>query len=168
MSYETVISHLLEEPDIHRVYIERLRAEYLAQTLWQLVNNRVSWERHPATVPLVETSSRGGDGRASGGFKSESLRYLNYAVPPVAVLDFRYEGRRIYSSSYREGLNTLTIDEKNVWDEHMLRNRYSAVFAIVHRHAMVRRSDSVRSSRELASAALKIAVFSELRTGERT
>lgn len=165
---DTLISHLLEDPDIHAVYLDRWRAEYLAQTLWKLTNERLHWERHPALVPLVVTSSRGGDRRPVGGFKREGARYLNYDVPPVAVLNFRLEARRIYNSSYREALFTLTIDERNAWDEHMLRPRYSAAFAIVYRHAMVRRSDSVASSKELAAAAVKIAMFSELRTGRRT
>jgi hypothetical protein len=164
----TELSYLLEDRDIHQVYLARYRAEYLADILWQLTNRRVSWQQMPAT-PREAKGDGGGDGApSSGSFSASGPRYLDYEVPPVAVLGFKHEARRIWSASHREGLLALTLDERRAWEEHMLRPRYSAVFVVVHKIARVRRSDSVSTSKQLASAALKLSEFSELRTGERT
>ena len=154
----TDLSHLLEEPDIHEVYLERLRAEYLTKTLWQITHARILWSKMPLT-PLEVKSGGGEGGPSSGGFQSRSPAFVEFEVPAVAVLVFRGERWRLWKNTYRQALQGLSPDEHHALREHMLNARYSSVFAVNHRQATVRRS--VSADWDLAKAALKILGASE-------
>lgn len=151
------LSHILETRDIHAVYLDRLRAEYLTKTLWKLTHEHVHWQTLPLT-PL-EAKSSGGDSSGGVGFSSRSPRYVEFVVPPVAMLDFGGERWRIWKDGYGSALQNLPLDQQDAFKEHMLKRRYSAVYAVIPRWAMVRRTTG--ASRELAIASLKILGFFE-------
>ena len=151
------LSHLLEEPDIHEVYLERLRAEYLTKTLWQLTHERIHWSKMPLT-PL-EAKSGGVGGASAGGFQSRSPSFVEFEVPAVAMLAFEGERWRLWQNAYFQAAQGLSGDEQHAFREHTLSARYSAVFAVNHRQATVRRS--VSADWELARAALKILGYCE-------
>ena len=154
----TDLSHLLEEPDIHEVYLERLRAEYLTKTLWQLTHERIHWSKMPLT-PLEAKSGGGEGGPSGGGFQSRSPSFVEFEVPAVAMLAFESERWRLWQNAYWQAAQGLSSDEQHAFREHMLNARYSSVFAVNHRQATVRRS--VSADWDLAKAALKILGASE-------
>ena len=145
------LSHLLEEPDIHAVYLDRLRAERLTRVLWELVHERRSWE----TMPLVPRDSGGGGGsdkRASPAF-SRPL-FVEFGVPPVRSLAFPGETWRLFKADYVAALNTLPYEQEDALKDHLLKKRYSAIFVTIAAHTMVRRSAS--ADKALAEAVVTV------------
>lgn len=146
-------NHLLEELDIHGRYLDRLRAERLTKVMWQLTQGHISWKVVSTSAPLEARGAGGGEGGTSGGvsFAGATPRYLEFLVPPVAMLEFEAERWLIWGERYVEAMHGLTLPQRECWKEHVLRNRYSAVFAVNHRCQTVRRS--VSATQELAEAA---------------
>lgn len=149
------ISHLLEEPDIHARYLDRLRAERLAKVLWQLTQEHIHWKTVSTSAPLEARGDMGGGGTSGGaGFAGVTPFFLDFEVPPVPALAFEGESWCIWRGSYIAALQSLPLEQREALQEHVLRTRYSAVFATNKREATVRRS--VSASPELAAAALKM------------
>lgn len=144
------LAHLVETRDIQDVYVQRYRADYVARALWRLSQGRAHWHRMPMTPGSVGSSGFS----VRGGGTVTGVRYLPITVPPCAVLHLDDQRLRLWASDYRQSLCGLTTDERDAWEDYLLKPRLSSVFYLVRRWAMVRRSDN--ASEDLARAALKL------------
>jgi hypothetical protein len=146
------LQHLLEDKDIHAVYVSRWRADHVAKSLWRIAKGRIRWH----TMPL-KPSHAAADGcvGVTGGSASRGARYLTVRIEPCFVLGVEKHEVRLWHTDFRLAYRQLTIDQQTALDEYLLGNRMSSVFYLVRKWVMVRRSDNATG--ELAEAVMAIA-----------
>lgn len=150
------LEHLVEERDIHDVYVQRYRATYLARDLWRIAQGRARW----AMAAPARGSGSGGGFQVVGAGRAARPRYFDVTVPANAALDVPEHTLRIWAHDLRRGMESLQRDERDAWEDYLLWPRLSSVFHVVTRWAMVRRGDN--ASEELARATMKLVISCEV------
>jgi hypothetical protein len=158
------LAEILEDRDIHEVYLLRYRAEYVMRKLWEITQGRSHWRSAGVNRPALGSGSRGGVGVAGIG-QATRAKYALITVPECAVLRFERERRRLWSTHLARSVNRLPFDQRKAVEDFLLEPRPSAVFKLVKRWAMVRRDDN--ASEHLAKAALSIVALTDVECSPR-
>jgi uncharacterized C2H2 Zn-finger protein len=149
---------LIEDRDIHEVYLLRYRADYVMRKLWEITQGRSHWRSAGSHRPGPGAGSGGGVGVAGIG-QATRAKYALVTVPECAVLHFEGERLRLWSTHVNRTLNALPFDQRKAVEDFLMAPRCSAVFSLVKRWAMVRRNES--ASEHLAKAALGIVILAD-------
>ena len=156
------LSDLLERPDIHAVYLERYRAESIMRRLWRIANGLSAWGALPDGSEMWHERAESGGGSAPrGGLSTPGASVAEVAVPACFALRLEAHKVYLYAGQVERAVKGLGREEREAFGEWLGLRRHSAVFWVVPKHAMVRRSPS--ASRELERAAMAIAATAEVR-----
>jgi hypothetical protein len=145
--------HLIEVPDIHEVYLARYRAEAITHKVWRLLHCKDNWSsigRNPGHL-----EKRGGDRPDTGSTGLEnngSLAFVDIKIDPCVCLNYKGEMLRLYRVDLARAFSSMQPKVRVAVEEHLSLKRYSAVFSVVHRWAMVRRNTT--ASEEVAKGAM--------------
>jgi hypothetical protein len=156
------LAELIEDRDIHQVYLLRYRADYTMRKLWEITQGRARWHSASSHRPPLGASSGGGVGVAGIG-QATRAKYALITVPECAILQFPRERRRLWSTHLARTVNSLPFDQRKAVEDYLLEPRCNAVFSLVKRWAMVRRNET--ASEHLARAALTIVGLTDAERG---
>jgi hypothetical protein len=147
------LSHLIEDQDIHQVYLARYRAEAITHKVWRLLHNKDNWSsvgRNPGHL-----EKRGSDTPATGSTGLEhngALAFTDIKIDPCVCLSYKGEMLRLYRVDLARAFSSMQPKVRAAVEEHLSPKRYSAVFAVVPRWSMVRRNTT--ASEEVAKGAM--------------
>ena len=149
------LSHLIEEPDIHQVYIARYCAEAATNKVWRLLHNLDHWTTIGRKPDHLEKRGSDREGTSKTGLEhSGGLAYADFKIEPCALLGFDGAKQRIYRVDLARAFTDMPDRVRGALEEHLSSKRYGAIFAPVQRWAMVRRVST--ASKDAAKGAMLI------------